>query len=149
MEGFEEFMLASEWTSYQRDEATLGWVTSAYGDGLTGYDMCEHVKNWLRQTSNDSYSLCEVLLRQGSPHVKRGPDCFASHVQLLPIGRFLDTLVEAPTHFPLSMPMVPFYWIDYACLRQCQADFKLPLIRDLVNRVGVTLVELDERHESI
>ena len=142
--GFSHFLATSGWSNYQRPEA-LRWVEEAYGKQLTGYDLCEHIRDWLRQTNNVGLSVCEVLARQGSKHVRRGADCFLSHVQARPVEDFCETLVMVPERFARHLPLMPFFWIDYMSLRQSHNDFNVHHIRALIAEIGCTLVELDER----
>jgi len=99
---------------YVRNEEKLGWVTKSYGpveyhaDGsvvassLTGYDLADTIRSWLKFVGQEDVSVCEVLLAEGKearlrlckddpaitalPAVRRNPHSFNSHVQFLPIG---------------------------------------------------------------
>lgn len=126
----------------------LAWVREAYGDSLTGYDLGECVRAWLFETGNEGKSVCEVLLAEGNPHVASA-DVFLSHVQSLGMGTTLCTLKDGPETFTSyfakgdALPLIPFYWVDYFCLRQCQADFDIRQIRAAIAEIGLTLAEID------
>lgn len=52
----------------------------------------------------------------------------------------------AEVHFELTLSNgipVPIYWVDYCVLRQCQKDFDIDRVQDIIGRIGCTLVELD------
>lgn len=38
---------------------------------------------------------------------------------------------------------VPLYWLDYCVLRQCQKDFDVRKVQDVIGQIGCTVVELD------
>ena len=120
---------------------------------LVGYDLCEHVKTWLRkharvrdERGQPLQSVCEVLLERESPHVGRAV-AFYSHVQGKWPRRTLECMkVAADTYFRelgLSDSAEVTFWLDYFTLRQCQKDFDLPRVRSVVRSIGATLVELD------
>ena len=151
LSGLVAFFDRIDWPyEYRRDESVLGWVTASFGPELTGYDICEHIKAWLRRTGNEDYSVCEVLLREGHVrYVRSVADCFVSHAQSLPLDTFLLTLRYASRRCLRHLRANPYFWVDYVCLRQCRHDFHLSEIQKLIRGVGCTLIELDERSEYL
>lgn len=147
--------------SYTRDEREefpgLGWVTRQYGPGLTGYDLCEAVRAWLRAEDKEQQSVCEVLRSEGSPHIAQA-NVFYSHVQRFSIGATIycmgracrdhaHALRRAGRGSPKQTGLVKteglFFWLDYFCLRQCQSDFNIPNVLSVVKQIGCTLAEID------
>ena len=40
---------------------SLFWIAEQYGDRVTGYDLAEAIKVWLRNNNAEDKSVCEVL----------------------------------------------------------------------------------------
>merc|ERR1712039_716798 len=38
------------------------------------------------------------------------------------------------------------YWFDYCTLRQCQNDFKVPWVFSVIEQIGSTVVEIDDKY---
>lgn len=125
--------------SYERPE-NMAWANDAYGpfteNNQTGYDLAAAIRIWLEATDNTLFSACEVLMQENNDAVGKA-DWFFSHVQMLPWGTNVDTIYDAQL-FHAKI------WIDFFVLRQCQHDFEVQRIRDVIREIGHTLVEMDE-----
>jgi hypothetical protein len=155
--GFENFLRRSKWPeSYRRNDpariARGGRDVTKWADGsaLTGYDLCEHIKDWLRRHGHEGKSVCEVLLGEKSAHIKLCADCFVSHIQSRTVNQLMGTLRQAAVQHCEHLPVDPALWIDYVCVRQCQkGGFNLPQIGALINEIGCTLLELDRPAKAL
>merc|ERR1712232_876149 len=89
--------------------------SAAYGDGFeevlgervfvgTGYDLAECIRAWLKDNEKTELSVCEVLLAEGSPHVKK-PTLFHSHQQRLPIGTTFINMLSGMFWHRLTLPV--------------------------------------------
>ena len=59
---------------------SLFWIAEQYGDRVTGYDLAEAIKVWLKNNNAEDKSVCEVLKERGWKGI--GPlEVFLSHVQ--------------------------------------------------------------------
>jgi len=105
----------------------------------TGYDFAQMVREWLKGHGHERSSVCEVLLREGSPHVKAAT-VFYSHVQRFPMRHVLKWMYISEEDG--RVPRDSVYWFDFLTLRQCQPDFDLAQIRLVIEAIGRTLVEL-------
>jgi len=87
-----------------------------------------------------------VLLERGSKNVGRA-NVFYSHIQgvHLPetIKRMREGIAAHKDQLPGADESELFFWLDYTTLKQCQQDFDLPRIRQIVKQIGLTLAELD------
>jgi len=142
--------------SYQRP-TSLSWVTDSFGEFKsewkhgrfvsttgTGYDVAECVRAWLSKTGNVGLSICEVLTAEGSCHVGQAK-AFFSHVQSMHISQALHSLLVAAEAFAQFTEQTCF-WFDLFTLRQCQKGAFVPSqIVSVIGRIGLTLVELDEK----
>jgi tetratricopeptide (TPR) repeat protein len=95
------------WANYKRDESDfMGADGKCWNIGpLNGYDVCQHVKEYLREIGKLHQSLLEVImegkvkaLKCLQEHVGLA-DAFFSHVQGLPVATMLETLEDAETRF--------------------------------------------------
>jgi tetratricopeptide (TPR) repeat protein len=93
---------------YKRDEKKF-WdekKNACWNNGeLNGYDVCQHVKEYLQKIGKLHQSLLEVImegkvgaLKCLQEHVGLA-DAFFSHMQALPIATMLETLEDAGTRF--------------------------------------------------
>ena len=134
------------------------WISLEYPDHLTGYDLIQCIKQWLRQQGAADKSVCEVLLERGNnwdllggtnpgrkPPVGQA-EIFLSHVQAEPP---LDTLclMRKIDHGHAGVSSKCFQWLDYFSLRQCQSDFKAPEIVKLISEIGHTAVNMDKKRQ--
>lgn len=82
--------------TYQRNPKTAVWLNDIVGPleeddryglrNMTGYDVCDFLRRWLKQKGYEKLSVCEVILTQElfrdmRCHVKRA-NVFWSHIQL-------------------------------------------------------------------
>ena len=139
-------------TTYQRkDHPEMAWLDEAYPNpndfsGMLGYDFCCAVKAWLKANGHENESICQVLLKRGSKNVGRA-NVFYSHIQgvQLPytIQRMREGIAAHKDKLPAADESQLFFWLDYTTLKQCQQDFDLPRIRQIIKQIGLTLAELD------
>jgi len=133
---------------YQRkDHPEMSWLDEAYPDSaFLGYDFCCAVKAWLKANGHENKSICQVLLERGSKNVGRA-NVFYSHIQgvWLPetIKRMREGIAAHKAKLPGADESELFFWLDYTTLKQCQNDFDLPRIRQIIKQIGLTLAELD------
>ena len=59
---------------------SLWWIAKTYGDRVTGYDLAEAIKVWLKNNNAEDKSVCEVLKERGWEGVGEA-EVFLSHVQ--------------------------------------------------------------------
>jgi len=125
--------------SYERPEH-MAWANDAYGPfteaNQTGYDLAAAIRMWLEATDNTDFSACEVLMQESNDAVGKA-DWFLSHVQMFPFGNNVDTIYDAKLHDAKI-------WIDLFVLRQCQRDFEVHRIREVIREIGHTVVEIDD-----
>jgi tetratricopeptide (TPR) repeat protein len=115
--GFIQLLSIIQWDDgkgnvlYKRDETKGGkfWdemKNACWNTGpLNGYDVCQHVKEYLQKIGKLHQSLLEVIM-EGKVEVLKClrkhvglADAFFSHVQALPIATMLETLEDAGTRF--------------------------------------------------
>jgi hypothetical protein len=106
--GFIQLLSIIQWDTYKRDEKKF-WdkeknVCWNIGE-LNGYDVCQHVKEYLQKIEKLHQSLLEVIMEGVVEELKclreyvGLADAFFSHVQALPIATMLETLEDAGTRF--------------------------------------------------
>jgi len=138
------------WLPYKykrKDHPEMSWLDEAYpGSHSLGYDFCCAVKAWLKANGHENKSICQVLLERGSKNVGRA-NVFYSHIQgvRLPetIKRMREGIAAHKDKLPGADESELFFWLDYTTLKQCQNDFDLPRIQQIVKQIGLTLAELD------
>ena len=124
----------------------LSWIAEQYGERLTGYDVAEATKMWLRENKAEDKSVCEVLKERGWEGVGEA-ELFLSHVQ-----------AESPEDTWRAMDRIhgrsgparrgtkhegSIVWVDYFCLRQLRNDFKPEQIAELIRGTGAVFVKID------
>ena len=124
----------------------LSWIAEQYGDRLTGYDLAEAIKAWLRKNNAEGKSVCEVLKERGWEGVGEA-ELFLSHVQAEgpydtwdAMGRIDGRLGAARRGTKHEGSIV---WVDYFCLRQLRNDFKPEQIAELIRKTGAVYVRID------
>lgn len=164
-------------SGYRRSEQTAAWLDDVVGPidsdpiyglaNVTGYDICDYVREWLGREGHQERSLCEVILLDDRfadlrPFVGRA-NVFFSHLQLEkflgnascsrdPEGlrackrsetlyRLEQMLSDAADKFP--SPSDQLVWMDYFSLRQAIDDFDPYAIVELVRDTGTVLANLD------
>ena len=99
---------------------SLWWIAEQYGDRLTGYDLAEAIKVWLKNNNAEDKSVCEVLKERGWKGIGP-PEVFLSHVQAENPSETLHAIsaisarigaARKGTKHPNSK-----IWVDYLCLR--------------------------------
>jgi tetratricopeptide (TPR) repeat protein len=104
--GFIQLLSITLWDTYERDESNFMGANGNWNTGpLNGYDVCQHVKEYLQKIGKLHQSLLEVImegkvgaLKCLQEHVGLA-DAFFSHMQALPIATMLKTLEDAGTRF--------------------------------------------------
>ena len=132
----------------RKDHPEMKWLDEAYpGKGVfLGYDFCCAVKAWLKANGHENKSICQVLLERGSKNVGRA-NVFYSHIQgvslMETIKRMREGIEAHKDKLPGADESQLFFWLDYTTLKQCQQDFDLPRIRQIIKQIGLTLAELN------
>jgi tetratricopeptide (TPR) repeat protein len=158
--GFIQLLSIIQWDDgkgnvlYKRDE-TKFWdkeKNACWNNGpLNGYDVCQHVKEYLHKIGKPHQSLLEVIMEGKVEALKclrkhvGLTDAFFSHVQVLPIATMLETLKDAETRFAKELGEAPKFFIDYCGIRQClSSDFTLERVVGAIETIGSTVAELGE-----
>jgi len=125
--------------SYQRASKN-NWIES---DEIVGYDLQCAIQDALRENGLQDFSLAEVMLACGHPGV--GLACvFLSHVQQETVQ---FTLKACKNYACKTWKLAePFFWLDYFTLRQCQKDFNLNKVFDIIKRIGNTVLVAEALH---
>jgi len=106
---------------------------------FTGYEVCDHVRHFMTQSSWSSLSAVEVLMSQNAPGVAAA-QVFLSHSQGEPISVTARGMGDAA--FMLAIEDMTFF-VDYACIRQCvEHDFRPAVVEDIVGEIGHTCLLL-------
>ena len=146
-------------SKYERADGS--WITAAFGnpyvvdyaywqDGnLMGYDLGEFTRTWLcehatkfGENGKPAQSVVEVLLEWGWPEVSVA-NAFYSHIQAKWPRRTFACMRLASDAYRSELGGDFVFWLDYLSLRQCQRDFDLVKVQELVETIGFTVVELD------
>eukprot|EP00929_Paragymnodinium_shiwhaense_P102633 TRINITY_DN65843_c0_g1_i1.p1 TRINITY_DN65843_c0_g1~~TRINITY_DN65843_c0_g1_i1.p1 ORF type:complete len:287 (-),score=16.46 TRINITY_DN65843_c0_g1_i1:82-864(-) len=133
---------AGDVSDYSRDEEKLAWVTTLYGERLTGYDFATAIRKEWKDHGLQAFSVCEVL--RGCDGVGLA-DVFLSHLQLESLQSTLDSMdgyLFGPD------PNIVRFFVDYVSLRQCQSDFSLPGVMETIETIGTTLMCLHSDAQS-
>merc|ERR1712129_669860 len=129
---------------------------------VTGYDLCDHARQWLKANNCAHLSLLEAVLTEErfAPirrHVGRAK-VFWSHLQKDPVeGGARDgyisllaaiscCLYEPSCRIMAKIPKPDqcYFWVDCFCLRQAQAaDFNVDAIMELIPKVGTLIGQVD------
>jgi hypothetical protein len=124
-------------------------------ESMTGYDLCDYLRTWLRDNGHEGFSVCEVILKdpafeQLREHVLPA-NIFYSHIQSLgPLQTFRGMHFAQEDHqFSLPPKGAQYFWLDYFCLRQCQSDFKVEQVIALIKEIALTIAELGGEEESL
>jgi len=136
------------------------WVTQSFGpirslkyaaSGSTGYDVCGHIRCWLKGRSAEKQSVCEVLRGQGGEWTDHIGDAnvFYSHLQKPSIS---DTLASMRLGMDVHESRLPpeqdcYFWIDYLCVRQCLQDFDVHVMQLVIAKAPWTMAEIDHDFE--
>ena len=124
----------------------LSWIAKTYGNRVTGYDLAEAIKVWLKKNNAEDKSVCEVLKERGWEGIGE-TEVFLSHVQ-----------AESPQETLKAMRKINIrqgparrgtkhlhskIWVDYFCLRQLQNDFQTQQVEQLIRKTGAVYVYMD------
>ena len=127
-----------EWLAKEQEGGGGGGTATGH---QLGYDLCSAIRTWLTSTGNAELSVCEVLRKEGSRHV-RTANVFVSHIQRKDCAELWRNLEQACDTFGTHVNADTHFWVDYFVLRQCQHDFDPPSIRDAIASIGVTVAEI-------
>lgn len=129
---YDETLSATEIKAIRKNyPPELSWIASSYGDRLTGYDLAEAVKVWLRANNAENQSVCEVLRERGwrTSSAERdgvgGADVFLSHVQAELPSITLEAMSRIDSRFGVARKGTKSVgsriWVDFFSLRQWYA----------------------------
>ena len=129
---------------------SLFWIAAdpGKGDRLTGYDLAEAIKTWLRNNNAEDKSVCEVLKERGWDGVGEA-DVFLSHVQAEHPRESLGAMANIDERRGAARRgtkhMGSKIWVDYFCLRQATkaGDFKPDQVVELIRKTGSVYVLMD------
>jgi len=117
----------------------LSWIAEQYGDRLTGYDLAEATKMWLRLNNAEGRSVYEVLMERGWEGVGEA-EVFLSHVQAEHPKETQNAMVRISDRAGPARRGTKHegskVWVDYFCLRQLRNDFKPEQIEELICLMG-------------
>lgn len=169
-------------TGLSRDPNTATWADAAYGPlqvaacgsedtehggyyNMTGYDLVDSLRSWLKAESYEGHSMCEVVLiddrfKDLRKYVGKAT-VFWSHLQVegffghSPLVGFRTEGVRSYNstcyylwlHFHGAPPEDSYVWMDYFCLRQCQSDFKVQRIIQIIGDINNTVACFDTNFE--
>ena len=125
---------------------SLFWIAEQYGDRLTGYDLAEATKMWLRLNHAEDKSVCEVLKERGWEGIGEA-EVFLSHVQAESPDETLRAMRNINNRGGPARRGTKHegskVWVDYFCLRQLRQDFKPEEIEELIRETGAVYVFMD------
>ena len=142
--------------SYTRSER-VAWIDEVYGNPLLCYDACDRMRSWVTEIGHTDRSACEILLQTEEFAGEVGPaNAFFSHWQGKSVGYVVGSLEMAHARygegswFGNRMPSGrTYFWLDLTTLRQCQSDFSVHKIRDVIRSIGRTIAEVDSAGEYL
>lgn len=137
-------------------------------ENLTGYDLVDFVRAWLRREGHDRLSVCEVVLidrrfEDLRQYVGKA-NIFWSHLQMQDFVsktthamKRIDLYDRCSSHRrfnaqnqcpPVDSEVLPresmrMLWLDFFSLRQCQPDFDVNRIIELIGDIGMTVADID------
>ena len=134
LNGYHTHLSAADVRAIRSDyPESLWWIAKTYGNRLTGYDLAEAIKVWLKKNNAEDKSVCEVLKERGWEGIGE-TEVFLSHVQ-----------AESPDETLNAMRIIDFrggparrgtkhqiskIWVDYFCLRQLKNDFQTKQVEE-------------------
>jgi len=161
-------------TSYVREEKMASWLDGAAGPvaqdpeenalknlgmlNVTGYDLCEYLRDWMKDRNFVTQSVCELILTESQfEHLRKyvGPaTVFWSHMQKEGFLGKDGTLAMMNRAFREHADELPptsacFFWCDYFCLRQLVKDFQTKQVVDLIGKIGSLVSSFDAAMEYI
>jgi hypothetical protein len=125
---------------------------------MTGYDLSDFVRQWLAKEGCEGLSVCEAILTKARfSHLRKyigRADIFWSHVQQECVFETLASIRQAREVMGVGcqpsgvqraqdqIPQMPFFWLDYFCLRQLQKDFNTLAVLELVKEIGYVVASI-------
>lgn len=108
---------------------------------LTGYEICELIRDFMRSGGWVALSVVELLKALGANGVGMAT-VFLSHSQAEPLNVTLRAMGDAEFLYGLAT----LFFVDYVCIRQLlDDDFKPDRVRELIGKVGHTVLLLTPR----
>lgn len=125
---------------YERSDHDV--ITKDYGTHQTGYDFVVFLRKWMREQGYGHLSVVELLLWERQTKDVGFVNCFISHTHAEPISTTLSLAQHAGTRgfFPEGEPF--FFFIDYFCARQCEVDFTVLEMVEVIEECGRTLASV-------
>ena len=125
---------------------SLSWIAKTYGGRITGYDLAEAIKVWLKKNNAEDKSVCEVLKERGWEGIGE-LEVFLSHVQAESPSDTLHAMFNingrnGPARRGTKHRNSKI-WVDYFCLRQLQNDFQTKQVEQLIRKTGAVYVYMD------
>jgi len=147
--------VVDRWTALSADDVrairsdypdSLFWIAEQYGDWVTGYDLAEAIKVWLKNNNAEDKSVCEVLKERGWEGIGEA-EIFLSHVQAESPSQTLFAMDHINRRIGPARKGTKGYnskvWVDYFCLRQLKNDFKTQQVEQLIRKTGAVYVSID------
>jgi len=133
------------------------WISAAYPDELTGYDLLVAIKCWLRKENRENKSVCMAFDHCQKSGVGKA-DVFISHCQSERPQRTLDLMSQVDRRMgslAVTEKIHSFQWVDYFALRQShkrgdfeKGEFEAVEIYKLIKSIGTTIARPDEEYFS-
>ena len=125
---------------------SLWWIAKTYGNRLTGYDLAEAIKVWLKKNNAEDKSVCEVLKARGWEGIGE-TEVFLSHVQAETPSHTLEAMFKIDNRLGPARNGTKHLnskiWVDYFCLRQLKNDFQTQQVEQLIRKTGAVYVFMD------
>eukprot|EP00929_Paragymnodinium_shiwhaense_P095470 TRINITY_DN56614_c3_g1_i1.p1 TRINITY_DN56614_c3_g1~~TRINITY_DN56614_c3_g1_i1.p1 ORF type:complete len:473 (+),score=51.95 TRINITY_DN56614_c3_g1_i1:79-1419(+) len=145
MIGFpDRFSRKAFFDSQETETKRFDWITSSFGEKLTGYDFVHCIRDWHKHSEQHEYSSAEYLRKEGYEGVGY-PVVFLSHVQSEPLEATLRVTKSSLWAEATANHGEPYFWLDYLILRQCTSDFKPEYIVAVIQAISWTTCVEDER----
>lgn len=152
-----DFLLASGWPEdYVRSAQDTERNGPLVSGKEIGYDVAQHIRNFMREKGYEQFSVAEVLYCIGYPNVGFAR-AFLSHAQnemlAVTFGLMAQvTLGLTGTGSPksdLDRLQLAAIFVDYFCLRQCVPDFDPPKVRAAIGTIGCLFAGLSVEGGSV
>merc|ERR1712151_381597 len=113
---------------------------------LTGYEVCDLIREWVVKCKWETFSVAEILLSLNCPGVVRVADAFLSHCQAECIELTNRALYDTSQAIGVS-PVTFSYFIDYFCIRQkAHGDFAPAAVREVIGTIKHAVLILTPYH---
>jgi len=162
------------WLDAQVGEVKVGNASASFPNGglknVTGYDLADYTRKWQRSKGLEHLSVCEIILVEPDfQHLRQYvglANVFWSHIQMESFLGMSSTyhdkndrnedstlwqLLSVHNKFGNRLPDQDslFLWVDYFCLKQCQSDFNVDCVIELINDIGTLVAALDSKFEYL